>query len=66
MTLERIKQEVRKGNYVYYKTPNYRVIEDSHIKDRFLIHSQFNDHYIGLTWQDNRTLNGDESDFYLA
>ena len=66
MTLEEIKTHVKEGSYVYWKTTNYRVIEDSHIKDRFLSHSQFNDHYIGLTWQDNRTLNGDESDFYLA
>tara|TARA_R100000005_G_C4864049_1_gene123932 strand:+ start:312 stop:581 length:270 start_codon:yes stop_codon:yes gene_type:complete len=41
-----IKQTVRSGHTVYVGTTNYEVIECS--ASQWLIHSKFNDHYIGL------------------
>tara|TARA_B100001094_G_scaffold256576_1_gene255828 strand:+ start:3150 stop:3410 length:261 start_codon:yes stop_codon:yes gene_type:complete len=41
-----IKQSVRSGHTVYAGTTNYEVINDS--IGQWLIHSKFNDHYIGL------------------
>jgi hypothetical protein len=64
MTVEAIKKAVSAGFPVYWVTNNYRVILDS--IGQFLIHSQFNDHYIGLTHQDGVTLNGSEDQFFMA
>ncbi len=41
-----IKQAVKSGHRVFSDTTNYEVINDS--VGQWLIHSKFNDHYIGL------------------
>jgi hypothetical protein len=47
---------------VYWHNDNYEVIKDS--IGQYLIHSRFNDYYIGLTHSDKKTMNGKEQDFY--
>lgn len=64
MTLEEIKQAVNSGKIVHWSNDGYRVIRDV-FEDRYLIMWRGGRHYIGLTWQDGITLNGDESDFYI-
>ena len=63
MTLKQIKQAIAKGQVVNWSTKNYEVIKDS--IGQYLIHSKCNGNYIGLTWQDDKTLNGEESEFKL-
>lgn len=63
MTLDEIKKAVRTGHRVFWATSNYEVIEDS--IGQWLIWSHFNDHYIGLTWQDGRTVNGEPEQFFI-
>jgi hypothetical protein len=63
MTLEDIQAAVEAGRYVYWSTPNYRVIKDS--IGQWLIHSQFNNHYIGLTHRDGVTMNGEPWEFHI-
>ncbi len=62
MTLNQIKKAIDAGKQVRWSNDNYRVINDS--IGQYLIHSQCNDHYIGLTWRDGVTLNGKEDEFY--
>lgn len=62
MNLIDIKKEVDAGNLVYWKNENYQVVKDQ--MDRYLILSLDNKYCIGLTWMDNKTLNGIESDFF--
>jgi len=63
MTIDEIKQALSEGKEVRWSTDNYRVIKDK--IGQYLIHSQFNNYYIGLTHQDGVTLNGKEEDFYI-
>jgi hypothetical protein len=62
MTLQEIKQTISENKEVFWKNENYQVIKDS--IGQYLIHSKFNNHYIGLTWMDEVTMNGKEEDFY--
>jgi hypothetical protein len=64
MTLEEIKTAVDNGESVYWATENYRIIKDK--LNQYLIHSQSNDYYIGLTWRDGVTMNGDPEQFFKA
>lgn len=64
MTLEEIKTAVDNGESVYWATENYRIIKDK--LNQYLIHSQSNDYYIGLTWQDGVTMNGEPEQFFKA
>jgi len=64
MTLAQIKQAIDEGKTVHWATTNYVVIKDS--VPQYLIHSQCNDNYIGLTQLDGVTLNGREEDFFIA
>ena len=64
MKLKEIKKAVLDGKTVHWSNSNYQVIEDS--VGQWLIHSRFNEDYIGLTWQDEVTLNGREDQFYIA
>lgn len=63
MTLQEIKQAIAEGKRVCWATPAYRVIQDS--IGQYLIVCLLNDHCIGLTWQDNITLNGQEHQFFV-
>lgn len=63
MNLEEIKKAVNEGKIVCWANEGYRVIKDK--LGRFFIHCTMNDHYIGLTWQDGKTLNGKEEQFFI-
>ena len=63
MNLQEIKTAVENGKSVHWKTENYKVIKDS--IGQWLIWSQFNDNYIGLTWRDGKTMNGEEEHFFI-
>ena len=62
MRLDEIMYTLEIGGKVYWHNDNYEVIKDS--IGQYLIHSRFNDHYIGLTHSDKKTMNGKEEDFY--
>ena len=62
MTLNDIKQTIEKGGRVYHQSPSYEVIKDR--IGQYLIKCHLNDYCIGLTWQDGKTLNGREYEFY--
>lgn len=59
---QEIKDAVSRGENVYWSKKNYKVIKDS--IGQYLIWSQFNDHYIGLTHRDGETLNGQLNEFF--
>ena len=64
MTLNEIKDAVSQGKTVYWKTLLYPVIKDS--SGEYFIKCTKTNHLIGLTWADNKTLNGKESDFFIS
>lgn len=64
MTLEEIKEAVESGKTVCWSNPGYRVVKDN--LGQWFIHCTMNDHYIGLTHMDGKTMNGAEEDFYLG
>ena len=63
MTLQEIKQAVDEGKVVNWKNEGYQVIKDKH--GEYLINFIYNEYYVGLTWQDGVTMNGDEEDFFI-
>lgn len=63
MNAEEIRTAIEAGNRVLYGEA-YEVIKDS--KNQFLIKHLFGSHCIGLTWEDNTTLNGYPDQFKLA
>jgi len=52
-----IREEVDRGATVYVDSLAYVVIRDS--IGQYLIHCQMTNRFIGLTWRDGRTLNGE-------
>lgn len=64
MNLKQIKQAIADGQIVHWGNDGYRVIKDS--IDQYMIQCTSNNHCIGLTWLDGTTLNGKESEFYIA
>lgn len=64
MTLTEIKTAISLGYKVHWSNPAYVIILDS--VGQYLIHCKINDYYIGLTWLDGVTLNGEEHDFYIG
>lgn len=68
MTLEQIKTAVRAGQTVHVSSEIYRVnlhtFPDG--TEQWLIICTANDSAIGLTWADERTLNAEPGDFYIA
>ena len=64
MHLEEIKQAVEIGHRVFWKTNAYEVIKDS--IGQWLIFCHFNQSCIGLTWRDGKTMNGEESEFFIC
>lgn len=63
MTLLEIKQAISEGKRAYWSNKGYRIIQDN--KGQYLIIYLSNEYYIGLTWKDGKTLNGDEKDFFI-
>ena len=63
MNLEEIKQAVDNGLNVYHGSLLYPVIKDKN--NQYLIKCTLNNYCIGLTWADNKTLNGKESEFFI-
>lgn len=64
MTLDQIKNAISKGYKVNWSNNAYDVIQDK--IGQYLICCKHNGSCIGLTWQDGITLNGKESEFFLA
>ncbi len=62
MTLEEIKSAVNSGKKVFYQNEAYEVIVDK--IGQWLIKCHINGSCFGLTWADDVTMNGKESDFY--
>ena len=52
MTYKNVINAINKGLSVYWFNTNYKIIKDN---DRYLIHSQSNNHYIGF----------EDSNYYL-
>lgn len=63
MTLGEIKAAVKAGHTVNWSNNGYTVICDN--RDNWMICCTLNDTYIGLTWQDGVTLNGNPDQFYI-
>ena len=63
MTLDEIKLAIATGKRVFWATLNYEVIHDS--IGQWMIWSRVNDHYIGLTWTDGTTVNGEPEQFFI-
>lgn len=62
MNLEQIKKAIAEGKKVYWSSGLYEVIKDD--RNQYLIKCSSNGSCIGLTWADNKTLNGKESEFF--
>lgn len=63
MDLIEIKQAIANDLKVFWGNTSYQVIKDN--KDQYLIkHAGGN--CIGLTWADNETLNGKQTDFFIG
>lgn len=63
MKLDEIKESVLSGKKVCWGNDMYEVVLDKH--GQWLIKCLSNGHCIGLTWEDNVTMNGKESEFYI-
>jgi hypothetical protein len=62
MTLEEIKNAVNSCKKVFYGSLAYEVVVNN--KGEWLIKCTSNGYAVGLTWADDVTMNGKESDFY--
>lgn len=66
MTLQEIKDAVNAGKIVYWVHEGYKVIRFGYNND-YEYYIQFRTgNVLGLTHADGVTLNGDESEFYIA
>lgn len=63
MTLPEIVTAVKQGKNVYYDSLRYKVIYD--FSKGYFIKCSSTNHIIGLTWEDGRTLNGQEEKFFV-
>lgn len=63
MTHQEIKTAVDQGKLVHWVNDLYEVIKDS--IGQYLISCK-GGNVIGLTWKDGVTLNGEESQFFIA
>lgn len=64
MTLPEIKNAVMNGKTVNVGNENYIVICSKH--NNWLIKCPSNGYCIGLTWEDETTLNDKEENFYIS
>jgi hypothetical protein len=62
MELEEIKRKVDDGYLVNWFNNQYHVVKDK--LGRYLIHCPATNYYVGLTWTDGKTMNGDPEEFY--
>jgi len=62
MNLQEIKSSLKNNQRVFWKNTSYEVIKDN--IGQYLIKCHSNNTFIGLTWRDNKTLNGKENDFF--
>jgi len=62
MTLTEIKKAIKKGKKVYWSNKAYDIIKDN--IGQYFIMCNLNGDSIYLTWQDGKTLNGKEKDFF--
>lgn len=65
MNLAEIKAAVMAGKTVHWANKAYVVIYAPRINE-FLIKCLLNDTYIGLTWQDEVTMNGRPDQFFVT
>ena len=65
MDLQQIKTALKTGKKVYWSNKAYEVIQ-SKFTQEYLIKCHLNDTFIGLTWRDGVTMNGDPKDFFMA
>lgn len=63
MNLSEIMHALDSGLSVFWDNTSYQVIKDS--KNQYLI-KHASGHCIGLTWADNETLNGKQSEFFIG
>ncbi|MDP2237016.1 MAG: hypothetical protein Q8J88_11330 [Bacteroidales bacterium] len=63
MTLSEIQTAIKAGQVVYWSSLLYQVTRDT--KGQYFIVCLQNNHAIGLTWADGKTLNGREPDFFI-
>lgn len=66
MNAQEIKQAVNEGKTVHWSSGAYKVERDTRDAEKYLIVCSRNGHTIGLTHRDGVTLNGNESDFFIA
>ena len=67
MNLAEIKIAVDAGQVVHWKSRNYTIIRD--LLGSYLIafaHGTRDANYIGLTWLDGVTMNGNENEFFMG
>ena len=64
MTLNEIKQAIEQGSTVHWSNKAYVVVKDK--IGQYLICCTLNASCIGLTWLDGVTMNGKESEFFVA
>ena len=64
MNLQEIKSALKNNQRVFWSNTSYEVIKDN--IGQYLIKCHLNNTFIGLTWRDNVTMNGDEKDFFIG
>jgi hypothetical protein len=62
MTLAEIKQAIEDGKKVHWANTSYEVVKS---KNGELLIKHIGGHCIGLTWTDEKTLNGKEEEFFI-
>ena len=65
MNLEEIKKAVTEGKKVHWASEAYIVVNPNG-GTQWLIKCVLNNHCIGLTWLDGKTMNGKESEFFIG
>jgi hypothetical protein len=68
MKLPEIKKAVNDGKTVHWANELYIVSKGHYAsgEENWSIICTSNQHTIGLTWQDGKTMNGKESEFFIA
>ena len=64
MNIQQIKSALKNNQRVFWSNTSYEVIKDN--IGQYLIKCHLNNTFIGLTWRDNVTMNGDEKDFFIG
>lgn len=65
MTLQEIKDAISAGKKVHWANKGYEVVYNRNT-DEYIIWCTSNDSCIGLVWGDGVTMNGKESEFFIA